>query len=113
MGYKRRWEEDPHEEELKMGPQETQTRAELKKLGWDMDEPGHLATVAESCIALSEAIDRSISTRDIATATNELSRRMAEARSVQKGRKLSVVEQAKARNSQRGTGPTGPRRTAS
>lgn len=103
---------DAHDDELEMGPQETQARAELKELGWDEDDPGHLATVAESVFAVAEAIDRSISTRDIATATKELSRLMAEARSVQKGRKLSVVEQAQARNRRRGSGPTGPRRSA-
>lgn len=114
MGYRRRWEEDldPHEDDLRQGPAERQHRAELKELGWDEDTPGHLSSVAELVLALCEAIDRSISTRDIATATKELSARMAEARSIGKGRTLSVVEQAQARSRGRGPGTSGPRRAA-
>jgi hypothetical protein len=111
----RRWQKalDAHEDEMQMGPQETALRAELKEMGWDVEKPGHLATVAESCIALAEAIDRSVSARDIAACTNELSRRMAEARTSNgKGAKLSVVEQAQGRVNRRGPGTTGPRRSA-
>lgn len=103
----RRWEKglDPQEEELAIGPQERQVRRELLSLGWDDATPGALATSAESALAVAESIDRSVSARDIAASTRELSRIMTEARAHTKGRKLSVVQQAQQRGQGREGGP--------